>query len=51
MSKQYINQLFIFKHQISKFSRDTLLHFISKSLKIDGVLLSPILLYFQIFEK
>ena len=46
MSKQCIYQLFIFKLQIPKFSEDTLLHFISKSLKINGVLLCPILLYF-----
>ena len=47
---QYIYQLFIFKQQISKFSQDTSLHFISKSLKIDGVLLWFIVLYFQISE-
>ena len=29
---------------------DTLPYFISKSLKINGVLLSRILLYFQVFE-
>ena len=39
-----------FQKQIPKFSQDTLLHFISKSLKLDDVLLRPILLYFQIFE-
>ena len=51
MPRQYINPLFIFKQQIPKFSQDTLFHFISKSLEIDGVLLFPILLHFQTFEK
>ena len=51
MSRQYIYPLFIFKQQIPKISHDTLLHFISKSLEIDRVLLCPILLYIQIFEK
>ena len=50
MSRQCIYQLYIFKQQIPKFSQDILLYFISKSLKIDGVLPNPILLYFQIFE-
>ena len=42
MPRQYIYQLFIFKQQIPKFSQDTLL--------IGGVLLCPILLYFQILK-
>ena len=45
MPGQYIYHLFIFKQKIPKFSQDTLPYFvtfsnhISKSLKIDGVLL------------
>ena len=50
MSRPYIYQSSISKQQIPKFSQDTLVHFISKSLNTDGVLLSPILWYFQIFE-
>ena len=46
MSRQYIYQLFIFRQQIPIFSSDTLLHFISKSLKNDGALLCPILFVF-----
>ena len=44
LSRQYNYQLFIFKQQISKFSQNTLFHFISKCLKIEGVLLCPIIL-------
>ena len=44
MSRQYNYQLFIFKQQIPKFSQNTLFHFISKCLKIEGVLLCPIIL-------
>ena len=43
MPKQYIYQLFSLKHQTPKFSKDTLLCFISKSLKIDCVSFCPIL--------
>ena len=42
MPRQYIDQLFIFK-QIPKLSQDTLLHSISKYLKVEDVLLCLVL--------
>ena len=49
MPKKYTYQLFIFKQETRKFSQDTLLCFIFKSLKIGVVLIYPILLYFQYY--
>ena len=51
MPRQYIYQLFIFKQETHKLSQNSMLYFISKSLKINGVPLLQTMNFCEFFLK